>query len=342
MGARLVSIQGVRGAAASLVVFSHAVSQAGWAVPINLAGVGHIGVDLFFVISGLVMVLAHGEDFGHSDRAGAFLRRRLVRIVPIYWLLTSLALALLMVAPQVFTHRTGADPVVVLGSYLFVPVASADGVRVPLLGVGWTLNYEMLFYACLAALMGLSLQRALTALFAVFGLAVLVGAVLEPDHPALQMVTSPLLLEFALGAGLGWLWLRRPAVVRRVAPLGPALLVVALGLGLARSPAGGFERLVAWGIPAAIFVAWALTWTPQDRTGVLRKFGDASYSIYLVQVFSLPGIALALGWMGVTSAAVIVALTTLGSICAGVLFWAFVERPITRALGRRVNRPAAA
>jgi peptidoglycan/LPS O-acetylase OafA/YrhL len=111
---------------------------------------GAAGVDIFFIISGFVMVISSRR---FVDRAGTwliFLRHRAVRIVPLYWLLTTVKIIAVAILGGVVL-RTGLGFNFVTGSYLFLPVTDSAGHFRPVLPVGWTLTYEFLFYLLFAA-----------------------------------------------------------------------------------------------------------------------------------------------------------------------------------------------
>ena len=58
------------------------------------------GVDLFFVISGFVMVyITWGAPRGQGSIIGRFVYARATRVYPAYWLYTVLALAAYMIIP---------------------------------------------------------------------------------------------------------------------------------------------------------------------------------------------------------------------------------------------------
>ena len=109
---------------------------------------GNAGVDLFFVISGFVMVYASERMFGRAGGQLQFITRRLIRIVPLYWLVTPLYLVMALAIPAFEKSYSVAS---VVASYLFIPWPRLDGIMQPLVGQGWTLNYEMFFYAIFAA-----------------------------------------------------------------------------------------------------------------------------------------------------------------------------------------------
>ena len=136
----LVSVQYLRGTASLFVVGWHAAGEVGlggWPV---LQG----GIEIFFLISGFVIWTITAD---RPPSPGAFLARRLARIAPFYWVVTTLVVLLLLAAPGWF-QTLRLEPVHVLASYLFLPWMNPTpgvGIR-PLVIPGWTLNYEIMFY----------------------------------------------------------------------------------------------------------------------------------------------------------------------------------------------------
>ena len=141
---RVGNVQLLRALAASSVLLSHAAdvlipdNDAWQAIPWTA------GVDLFFVISGFVMMLLCDGQFGSPGIARHFLTRRIIRIVPSYWFFTALLAALLLIEPTV-TRNTVLTAPIAISSFLFVPWPRTDGLLNPLLSQGWTLNYEAFF-----------------------------------------------------------------------------------------------------------------------------------------------------------------------------------------------------
>src|SRR5215510_5466128 len=135
----LVSIQALRAVAALLVFWGHAINAVTAEVAADFPPLyGPFGVDIFFVISGFVMVYSSERLFGRPDAPIKFFARRFVRIVPLYWAAT--AILVWFVVPYASTKA-------VLGSLLFTPRIPSEA---PLLYVGWTLIFEMFFYTVFA------------------------------------------------------------------------------------------------------------------------------------------------------------------------------------------------
>lgn len=356
---RLDIVQVLRFVAASAVVVAHSESRLARVFPdlapstvvFALGDVrtwGHFGVDLFFAISGFIMVWVTRGLFQRPGASREFLIKRTVRVVPIYWLLTSLAVGLLAVAPELFSYRESTDPAWILASYLFVPWQAPEGFVAPVIGLGWTLNFEMYFYACFALALVLPARRAVALISGFFIACAAVGTIVEVNTPWLSQATSWLLAEFVLGMWVARFFLEnatRAARIGRV--LGPIAAVVLLAT-IVQEPATAETtnnnglRLLLWGLPSAGVLWWALSrpWQAKSPTSrVAVALGDASYSIYLLQVFALPALGLAFRWLGMDALPfdALVFLMAALSVACGYLFYAWVERPLTRILNRRVR-----
>src|SRR5262249_27428686 len=204
-------------------------------------------------ISGFIIVYVSAGTFGTPGAVVDFIRRRIIRIVPLYWLTT---LAFLFLLPH---SEGGAD---IVQSLLFLP--SPNG-RLPILPPGWTLNYEMFFYAIFATVLWLPYRKAIGLLCSVLFAIVVITSLLGVNH-TLPRGFNPIISEFCLGALIGMAHLGGVRFSRRVAM---ALTIAAIGILVA----AGFLinwlsplRPLAWGVPtAAIVAAVALTreqWTP--------------------------------------------------------------------------------
>ncbi len=250
------------------------------------------GVDIFFVISGFVIVHSSRSLYGTRKAARRFAVRRLARIVPLYWLMTSLFLAEWAFSPGSIHGDIGGLGYI-LKSYLFIPAARPDGLVQPALGLGWTLNYELFFYALFLPF--LALRPAIAVLGATLLLAVLVasGQAGLVHGVVLQTWSAPIVLEFCAGMLLALLPGRvsLPAIIRLALAAGALIL-------LHWQPAG-WPRVLGNGIPAALLVAAAISGRGAEEPNRLERalilLGDASYALYLVHPFIMR--AAALGWM---------------------------------------------
>ncbi|HEY3729885.1 MAG TPA: acyltransferase [Steroidobacteraceae bacterium] len=281
------------------------------------------GVDIFFVISGFVMYYLSHERFGQRGYPAEFLSRRLVRVVPLYWIFTSLMLLAVWLLPAVIRHA-GAARSFVVSSYLFYPVARADGLVRPTLALGWTLEYEMFFYACFAlALLG---RRSVGVLGLVGGflLLVIAGPALPREATPLVFWSNPVILEFLLGMLVAQLYLKG---LRLSARLQWLLIAAAILLMLLATPLK-WERLFWAGVPACLLVAGAVL-GPCWKSRWLELGGDSSYSLYLSHPFTLNLLALLWTWGHLPpSGAAYVLSGMIACVLVGVAIHRLIEAPL--------------
>lgn len=311
------NIRALRAIAALMVVLYHitVLWQDRWDYSSIPWEYGNAGVDLFFVISGFIMVVSSRHLWGTEGAASIFMRHRLARIVPLYWIVTAFKIIGVLTVPALALH-TSLAPLHVLASFAFVP----DG-TLPVVPVGWTLTFEMVFYMAFA----LALWTRRPPVMLVSLLMFVVAA-----------FAAPIVAEFVFGMFVG-LWVLAVQQRRLVASWAGLLLIVG-GFGLmltARSPmASEWSRVLHFGWPAFLIVFGAVWCDGKVRVPrALGVVGDASYSLYLTHGFVLPivgAVALRFGWHWPLFAAGCV----VGSVAAAVVCFYTVERPLTRALRR--------
>lgn len=342
----ILPIQVLRALAAFMVAVHHVQPDA--AVLARLAGQPFagsdllpwmVGVDIFFVVSGFIMVHASASLFDRPGAPALFLKRRLVRIVPLYWAATTLFLLIGLALPA--TLNSPAPSVgQIMASYLFWPAVSSSGLVQPVYSLGWTLNYEMLFYALFAA--ALALPRGLVVPAVMLALAILVcgTAAMGPLPLPFGFWGQPIVLEFAAGMGIALLHRRGLRLGRRARW---ALMAAALGLLLfgRHLPLGGgpWRDLAVHGSAAALMVLAAVTGprepaAPSVLTITLARIGDASYALYLVHPFAIRGLREAFARGGLFEPGLFVATALASAVIAALLVHRLFETPVTRALRR--------
>ena len=339
----LSNVQVLRGIAALLVVVFHIREEIGERLGDDRwpsMTFGAFGVDIFFVISGFILVYATAPEFGSVRAAPTFFLRRLTRIVPLYWAVTA-AYALFMVR----THQDpGYTAPYLAASLSFLPYPQPGGGDYsPAYSLGWTLEYEMFFYLCLAGVIALPRTLAVSTLSVVL-LCLAVAGQLVPMPWPLDFWSNSQIIEFVFGMILAEAYLRKVRL--------PGWLCVALALGgfaavLASVPSMDqwwAYRGLGWGLPGAALVGAAVFHRPR-KSGAVRRFlerlGDASYSIYLIHylVFVLVAHLLrhhltAIPPLGYA------ALLLAASVGAAMITYRYFERPVTRSLQRLlVSRP---
>jgi len=334
----LLGIQYLRGLAAMMVVVFHLKSQfermgyaGGW--PGGLSS----GVDIFFVISGFIMlVTTAGKPISPLD----FWWRRIVRIVPLYWLVTAFMTAVMLAAPRLL--QTGAyDGWHLLSSYLFIPAQHpVQHSMEPLVTPGWTLNYEMFFYLIFGLFLLAPQRLRFMGTVGTIALLVGVGAALAPARETvLGFYTDTIMLEFAFGMALGQVALRDALYGRMPAAIGWALL--AIGLLLLVVPLIPFPpstpRAFSRGLFATAVVAGVLILEARvcvREMPLLRALGNASYSIYLTQIVTTSALSQAWRRLGLHEGpAGLVGFAVIDIVLCAVVGWLcyrFLERRLTR------------
>lgn len=357
---RLSSVQQLRGYAALAVVVMHARLMAadvavrtGTPAPVEVLPLfGAWGVDLFFVISGFVMaqVVANARSAGSFEaHAGGFLLRRIGRVVPLYWIAT-LAMAASIAALPASARESTLAPWHFVASLLFVPARNWNGEWLPVLVVGWTLTFEMLFYAVIAIALRYRWRWPVEGAAAVLALGAAVGASGRWPMPW-GVLTDPLLLEFGLGVAAWW------GAQRWSPSRGTAWLCVgaAIAVVVASSTVEGLVwRVGCWGVPSAVLVCLLVARERQARAvgsarGAMRWFdplmlrlGDASYSIYLFHLFAIKIVArVAIAGPvtpGIPTTLALEAVAIVVSVALGLVVHRLLEAPLLAATYRALRR----
>ena len=340
-GGALRNIQALRAIAALLVVVVH-LELLGAVLGIGAGGAGFgrfaAGVDLFFVISGFIMVHTTAR---RPVGPGAFLLNRLVRIAPLYWLLTFAVFVLALLAPGLL-GGTRAESGALLRSLAFIPFERIDGTVRPILFVGWSLNLEMAFYLVFAGALVFTrpVIRVLVACTVLLA-AVLLGRFAGSELPAeLRFLTQPILLEFAAGMGIALLYARL-SVTLTAARIAVPVAVVALVLLVLAAGRPNWALTLA---PASFVVLAALV---AERGGIvldwrpLQRLGDASYALYLVHPFVTQATTFGArhsGLLDARTAPVWMVAAMAGSIVAGLLVHRHIEVPLGKLCKRIIER----
>lgn len=330
---KLVGLQILRFVAAFAVVLFHVGSayQIKWGYGSNVFAIGAAGVDIFFVISGFIIAYTTDATRG----AWHFCKRRLVRIVPLYWILTLGIAAIALIRPELL-NSTLVNGETLFKSLFFIPFEKGNGAIQPILFLGWTLNYEMFFYTVYAVCIALGLRTPLAPAVLIV-LLVTVGRFVQIDHVAWQFYTNPIMLEFVFGIGLYAVHSRWPEVFRR-----QWLFIAALGLLIAaRQFLPGLPWIFANGVPAAALVAFSLTWAPRHTPliAMLVLFGDASYSLYLSHPYIIEALAKVLpADAGLLVQIVAGAVSSCVAIAASVGLYKLIEQPSQKLFFSRPPR----
>lgn len=350
------AIQGLRAIAALLVVITHAVltlldrgPNVDPGMQLFAYSMGEAGVRIFFLISGYIMTLTTYHEFGQRGATSHFIVRRLIRVVPLYWIATLLYASKLIVTDDAPTLRE------MVLSFLFIPYMAGPVNWTPVYGLGWTLNYEMLFYALFA--LALLLPRRLGLIALVGSLYALVsfnsvgiGDHCQPGTIACDMAIvyrSPIVLYFGTGLllALARRWLDGRDLLPRIRTeytVGVALVIVAAyayATVYVLNPGDEIYTVQMW----VCIAVTALCAIPRDAAsgGLSRRtllaLGDGSYSIYLTHSFIVgPASRIWDRFLGNTFPVTFVILMLVACSILGVMSFHWLEKPTLRFLSARL------
>lgn len=322
----LISIQFLRGIAALMVVITHA-SHKGNQYNINFFEGYHIGgsgVDLFFIISGFIMCYTtHNKDIS----AYQFIKNRVQRIIPLYWLLSSLALIAYLIYPSLVNSSGGKTDV--LASFFLIPSENKF-----LIQNGWTLSYEFYYYFIFALFIFITstnFYRYSSISFMILFL-VTIGFIYKPSTPFLSFLTNNLLFEFLLGILAFFIFKNNKL------SYGYGLLSFLTGVFLLIfiNINGDFNlsRSLVYGIPMFfVFIGFVsfesiLSQLKNPFFNSLGYLGDSSYSLYLAHPFFLSPTALILNKLGISNMYIFSSSLILGSIIFGYCTYLYIEKPL--------------
>jgi exopolysaccharide production protein ExoZ len=326
---RFLGIQALRAIAACLVVFTHSTFYAFERLDRHFFvwQRGTRGVDVFFVISGFVMIYASQKLFALPEGWKTFAEHRIMRIVPLYWLVTTLKVLIVLCTAGLALH-TILSPLTAVCSYLFLPARDLDGRLEPLVGVGWTLNFEMLFYLLFA--LALFLRANVFKFIGVILAMLSIGAAFrQPSWPSAAFYLNSIVLEFLLG-----MLIAKACIAGIYFPRKLAYALAACGFVLLLFPRENnwmLPRVLISGVPAALIV-WS-TASLREVEDFIPRFilylGDASYAIYLIHPFVCPLPPAVFSRLHMVHPWLSVVLSVVLGVTAGCILHQLVEVPMT-------------
>lgn len=327
------SIQALRGIAALFVVVSH----------LSFIGIGAFGVDIFFCISGFIMMYVTSKNSEH------FLTKRLIRIVPLYYMITIFTYVLLLVFPSMFMTTT-AEFSYLIKSFFFIPYEIGDVIQ-PIVRVGWTINYEMFFYILFFISMKISKKyRGIICSCLLIVLSIL-GELFVLSTTFLTFYCSELLIEFVLGIFSFYLCEKIFVFLKdkekksfSIFLFLMCLVVIFAGFWLFISENNNivvphFSRVINWGIPAfmifiAIFIIGCIFTVPKW----LSFLGDISFSLYLLHYYPITFISrIAQKYDSILLKIVLSIVGIALVICISTISYYFIEKKLSSYLRKKFH-----
>jgi exopolysaccharide production protein ExoZ len=331
MKQRSDTLQLMRFVAAALVLYSHHTFYYAERIDAHFARsqLGPPGVALFFIISGLVMVASTQRVDRNGAGAISFISRRLIRVAPMYWIATTLKVAIALALPSLVVHNF-FDLWRSIASYFFIPTFNIDGNAQPILGVGWTLIHEMYFYLIFSLALWAGRWPALwTSLF--IAAMTFWGMIFHPTSAPMQIATNPINLNFVIGMLAGEILVSKHSARWRWLPVTIVLAIAAVEW---IKPGGLMPYVIQ---PVALVLAAAMLlayrWKLPSNMQVFVRLGESSYALYLFHTFYSTALLLLLHkllpqwspwgniWLSVAVAV---------PIGHGIYLW--LERPVTERL----------
>jgi exopolysaccharide production protein ExoZ len=330
---QLLSIQYLRALAALLIVFYHAKGQFPGFQIIFPSNISSAGVDIFFVISGFIMVFI--TETGDNSPS-KFIWNRIIRIVPPYWFYTIMTAVLYSVASGLFRSNGLTVPHVIL-SLLFIPHTNpGDDSFSPLIKIGWTLNYEMFFYVVFAISMFVNYSKRVLITCSFLLLLVTIGSLnFISLPPEITFYCNDIILEFAAGMLLCRVY--RAGKLQRNTFIWSSILTFGIFMLIINmSPTLMTFRSIKLGIPAIMIVAGLLSFEKSlPKLRWLLSIGNVSYSIYLSHVMVIVILRSLYPRVGIPTEGLIstlffVLISLMISILCGTISYLLIEKPLLK------------
>jgi peptidoglycan/LPS O-acetylase OafA/YrhL len=348
------SLQGSRAIAALLVVLFHlgsAIAQEKYfgikefSIPFKF---GSAGVEFFFVLSGFIILTSHRNDIFKPHRLMSYIKKRLIRIYPTYWIIF-LSVFFLAIASNALRNNVPHDLFTIFKSLLLVPQDSSvvGGSGAPVLSVAWTLQYEMCFYFFFAFLI-FNRWLSIASGFAFFIIYLNLLGVSPPSFP-LSFLIKDYVLLFLMGMAVSFINSKKILLAKRN-PTFYVIVGVAFFLSVATGDVIRIAELNEWktilyGLASSVIIYGLVS--AEDKGLVLLKhqwlqvLGNASYALYLLH-FSVIGvlcrfsIAIQLDSLGLIGAMIAYVTILFACIVSSVLFHIWIEKPVTIHLQSRL------
>lgn len=341
---KLASIEFIRGLAVSLVVVYHLYAVQDRYLEVNhlpgLFQLGGSGVDMFFVISGVVMYKTlYCRPNAHN--IWSFLSARVTRIYPPYWVITIVIYFIAWLDPTLVNSSYDQQPSL-LKSLLLLP-----DVTNPWLNVGWSLVFEIWFYLLLGVLLVFP-QKVVCIILLIYACFLLFYDNLHQLSPFIILISDPLILEFISGFALGLMYFRVKNHNKKfilisfiLIPLTFLAVFAAIEISISDN---SIERIILFGLPAVSIVAFGLYFDDFFSQNLIFKpmiyIGKISYSVYLTHVLALN--AFLFGSFRILKLEISPIVANIACflfvIIFGSIYYIVIERPSTRAMVKFLSK----
>lgn len=346
---KIGSLQLLRGLAVILVIVAHAVDYAAGFGRGQITSFyffenfGAIGVDIFFVISGVIItVITNGSQISPKR----FFIKRCIRIVPLYW-----GASLFCVLLSLSGHWQAISNAAILQTLTLIPLFKSGYISGPVLFLGWTLSFEFFFYLVFTLSIFLNKKQPVIPVFIILLCLVLTGF-LFPSITSIhfKFITNPVILEFLAGCIGGYIYLKPVkipvAVIYAGVLAGIALMFLSVITGFGKisemeytwDGSLSFIRVIKWGIPSFLLVTGLVLLEKNNKLkvpGFAMVAGNISYSAYLSHIFSMMAATYVWKYSGAGMPDVFIIAAVLFSLLVAYFIYRFIEKPLTRYLNTK-------
>ena len=345
---KIDSIQALRAIAVILVVYAHSIDSS---IEVfvtakqhkfyYLENWGSIGLDLFFVISGFIMTrIIHSYEKGRGWKLFAY--KRALRIIPLYW-------GISLVATLLISRTYHIKLATFVKTLFFFPIFESE-FEFPVIGAGWSLSYEIYFYLLITIVLLFHTQKPQSVVLTVVFCLSLAGFFFDSTSVLLRFLSSPLLIEFALGIGCGLVYdnfvsttllFHTIAVISFCVGLFGMVITIFFDYGTISEAEAVTSnnylaglRSVVWGVPCAFFLLGCVLLERLysfDVPLILIRIGDASYSNYLLHGLLISFTHNTILNLNIGENTYIFSLLFLCTVVSLIMYY-YVEKPMTTKL----------
>jgi peptidoglycan/LPS O-acetylase OafA/YrhL len=281
---------------------------------LNKFNLDDFGVDIFFVISGFIMVFIQNN---YKRNSIDFFIQRVKRILPIYWICNFIILLLFLLFPAIFnTLKINFDhfflSLFFLSQYIFLDK--------PIIIAGWTLEYEMLFYFLFAIFINIkNIKFSYFFIFITITILCFTGLI------------NLIFIEFLFGMLIGIIYINSSKVkiffLHNYCYYFLIFGFIILFLPIFNSLE--LNRLIKYGLPSTLIVLGSI-YAKQITNKYAILIGNASYSIYLAQGFCIPAILKFFKiFFPEFNVVIIFFILLIGSVLFGLFIYYFIERNLS-------------
>jgi exopolysaccharide production protein ExoZ len=287
-------------------------------------------IELFFVMSGFLMVHMSYEMYGQPGAWKAFLIRRVVRTPPLYYAYTIVVFSLFLILPNLTDIPVTFARFI--NSLLFIPSSNP-----PIITIGWTLNYEVYFYILVGVGLFLRFPFGPMLTAGILVTAAILGQIYMPQVEPFRLWTANILLDFVIGIIVAVMYYRNFALgfCLRWLLFFSALVLLSLPIDV---DDGTLARPLVFGTAVGLIVAVLTLRQSQPRFGAIEtplvNLGARAYTIYLSHILILKLVEKVLFryWQGPTAAYAYIVVGAVTVLIVSAVLYEVVERPLTKIL----------